>query len=346
MRSKALCGLLLGLALLGRGGSARAQDPQWANKMFDKLEHDFGTVASGADLKYRLKVTNKYQQTVHIAGIASSCGCTVAKPAKDTLASEESTFIDITMNTRKFSLLKETYVTVTFDQPLLANVRIPVKAYINPDVLINPGAAEFGAISKGTETARRLSIIYTWRGMSTIKEAVCKNPNVLAKIVETRRDALAIHYELQVTIKGSAPLGELREQITLVTDNPANPNIPVLVEAKIEPEYVVTPELVPFGTLTPGERKTLNIVVRGKKAFLIEKIESEKTAGVFEVRLPKEARNLHVLPLTMIAPAEAGIVTEEFMMTIGGVEEPVTFKVHGKVLAPAGTPATFVPKNP
>ena len=347
MQSQTLRGVLLGLFLLAGGTPACAQDPQWAHKMFDKLEIDFGNVASGADLKHRVKVTNKYQQTVHILSVASNCGCTAGKPSKDTLASEESTYIDITMNTRKFSLLKETVVTVTIDQPLLAQVPIRVRAFINPEVLLNPGAAEFGAIPKGTDETRRLSLVYATPG-SIIKEAVSKNPNVLANLVEVRRDAFKINYELHVTIKGSTPLGELRDQITLVTDNQAHPNFPVLVEAKVEPEYVVSPELVSFGTLVPGERKTLNIVARGPKSkpFLIEKIESEKTAGVFEVRLPKEAKALHILPLTMIGPAEPGTVTEEFTMTLSGVPEPVTFKVHGKVVAPAGTPATFVPRNP
>ena len=345
MRSKALSGLLLGLAV-ALGSRASAQDPLWADKMFDKLEVDFGNVPSGADLKQRLKVTNKYQQTVHILGIASSCGCTAGKPEKDTLASGESTYIDISMNTRKFSLLKETVVTVTFDQPLLASVRIPVKAFINPEVLVNPGAAEFGAIFRGTDRSLKLAVTSASRGTSTIKEAVSKNPDVVAQLVEARRDAGAIHYELHVTIKGTAPLGDLRDQVTLVTDNPGNPHIPVLVEARIESEYAVTPELVSFGTLVPGARDMRNIVVRGRKPFLIEKIESEKTAGVFEVRLPKEPRTVHVLPLTMIAPAEPGSISEEFTLTIKDVPDPVTFKVHGKIVVPAGAPAAFVPNNP
>src|SRR5262249_26517167 len=149
-------------------------------------------------------------------------------------------------------------------------------------------------------------IVYAWRGKSTITEAASKNPNVGVKLVETRRDSFTIHYELHVTIKGGAPLGELRDQVTLATDDPANPSIPVLVEARREPEFSISPELGSFGTLAPGERRKLNIVARGRKPFTIEKIESEKTAGVFEVQLPKEAKAIHVLPLTMIGPAEPG----------------------------------------
>jgi hypothetical protein len=156
MLPRLLVGLtLLGLFLLATTHTARAQDPQWAHKMFDKLEHDFGIVPSGADMKYRLKITNRYQQQVHISSVASSCGCTAGKPLKDTLASEESTYLDISMDTRKFQLLKETSLTVTFDQPLFAQVRIPVKAYISPDVLLNPGAAQFGPTSRGSDSLRR-----------------------------------------------------------------------------------------------------------------------------------------------------------------------------------------------
>src|SRR5207302_2700062 len=116
----------------------------------------------------------------------------------------------------------------------------------------------------------------------------------------------ALHYELHVTIKATAPLGELREQVSLVTDDPANPSIPVLVEARVESDYTVSPDIISFGILAPGEQKTMKIVVRGKRAFTIEKIESEKSAGTFEVRLPKEAKTLHVLPLTLNAPKEPG----------------------------------------
>ncbi|MBI3865823.1 MAG: DUF1573 domain-containing protein [Planctomycetia bacterium] len=335
MRLKVVHVILLGLALALSGDRARAQDPQWAHKMFDKVEHDFGIVPSNADLKHRIKITNKYQQTVHIAGVTSSCGCTAGKPSKESLASEESVWLDLSMDTRRFRGLKETTVTVTFDQPILAQVQIPVKAFINPDVLLNPGAFEFRGISKGVDSNLRMVVVYNGRGQWIIKEAVCKNPHVAVKLLESRRDPFSNAYELSVTIKGTAPLGDLRDQVTLLTTDPGNPQIPVLIEARVEPEFVVTPDVVSFGNLTPGERKTINIVVRGKKPFAIEKIESEKTAGTFETRIPTDTKAVHVLPLTLVAPKEAGAINEEFSVTVTGSTEHVTFKAYGKVLAGA-----------
>jgi hypothetical protein len=343
MKMKAGQMLLIGLAVLVCGARAHAQDTGWAAKMFEKLDHDFGVVARGADARYRLKITNKYLQPVHIASVTTSCGCTAAKPSKDTLASLEAAYVEITMDTRKFTHQKDSSVTIVIDQPLYAEVRIPIKAYIRTDVVLSPGGAEFGGVTRGADAERKIAIAYAGRGNWKVKEVISKNPNVTAKVVETRRDAANVNYDLVVTVKGSAPVGELRDQLTLVTDDAGNPYIPVLVEGRVEAEYSVNPEVVSLGSLAPGESKTVNVVVRGKKPFAIEKIESEKTVGAFEVRLPKETKALHVFPLTVIAPTEPGTLSEEFSVTITGSSQPVMFKVYGKVTEASG--ATTAQKN-
>lgn len=338
MRLKVVYAMLLGLAALAVAGRAGAQDPLWAHRMFEKLDHDFGVVPSNADLKYRLKITNIYKQTVNIAGVTSTCGCTAGKPSKMTLASEEVAWLDLSMDTRRPRGLKETKVIVTFNQPIAAIVEIPVKAFINPDVILNPGALEFGGISKGTDQQLKMVIVYNGRGQSVIKEAVCKNPHMAVKLNLARQEPFSLTYELVAIIKGTAPFGDLRDQVLLTTTDPNNPQIPVLIEARVEPEFVVTPDVVSFGNLAPGERKTINIVVRAKKPFAIEKIESEKTAGTFETRIPADTKSVHVLPLTLVAPKDAGAVADEFTVTIVGSPEPVVFKANGKV-AVAAAPA-------
>lgn len=331
----ALCGIALTAA-------TQAQEPGWAEKMFDKREHDFGVVAKGADVRHRLQITNKYPQPVHIVGVRTSCSCTAAKPSRDLLGIGETAWIEISIDTRNHSRQKESKLTVLFDRPLFAEVTIPIKAYIRTDVVLSPGAAEFGSLSKGVEQERKISIAYAGRPDWMVREVIAKNPNVTAKFMETSRNGGNVNYELTITVKGTAALGELRDQITLVTNDANSPQIPVLVEGRVEAEYTVTPEVVSFGNLTPGERRTMNVVVRCKKPFAIEKIESEKTAGTFEVRLPQEARQIHVLPLTMVAPAEIGTVNEEFTVKIGGSSDTVTFKAFGKVVSAGGSPSPAV----
>jgi hypothetical protein len=330
MKFKMVQVLLVGAFTVVGGGRVFAQE--WAEKMFEKREHDFGIVAKGADTRIRIKFTNLYRDPVHIYSVEKSCGCTEAKLSKDTLASRETGYIEIAMDTRKFSHQKDSAVTIKIDQPQQAEVRIPIHAYIRTDVVLTPGAAEFSTVTQGEEKEFKIDVAYAGRADWKIKSVISKNPNIEAKVVENRRGGGNVNYSLVVKVKQSAPVGEIREQLTLVTDDAGNANVPVLVSARVDPEYLVTPEIVSFGNIGPGERKIVNIVVRGKKPFLIEKLESENSQGVFEVRLPAEPRQTHVVPLTLIAPAEEGAINEQFTLTIAGRTETVNFKAQGKVV--------------
>ena len=325
------------IALLVGTGSVQAQEVNWATRMFEKTSHNFGVVARGADTRYRIAVKNVYVETVHIATVQTSCGCTAAKPSQDTLVSGETAYIEIVMDTRKFEHLKQSRVTVVFDAPQPASVVIPVEVWIRTDVVLTPGAVEFGPLAKGAEETRKLSIAYAGRPDWTIRDVQNKNPNLLVKLQETGRGAGRVNYDLIVTVKPDTPVGEFREQLSLLTDDANSPQIPVMVEGRVESEYTVNPDVVSFGVLIPGEKKTVNVVMRGKKPFKIEKIESEKTSA-FEVRMPQEPRLIHVLPLTVTAPAEAGTLDEQFTVTIGGTDVSVQFKAYGKIVpAPAQT---------
>jgi len=294
MKRKTARQFCCGLAVMISTSTAWAQSGTWADQMFEKHEHDFGVVARGADAKYRLVITNKFAPDVRISSVTTSCGCTAAKPSKETLKSRESAYIEIVMDTKKFTLQKDSSVTVVFDtisdRPQHAEVRIPVKAFIRTDVVLTPGGAEFGPITKGADAERKISVAYAGRQNWAIRNVISKNPNITAKAVETSRGGGQVNYDLVVTVKGSIPAGEFRDMVTLVTDDQSNPFIPVLVDGRVDKEYTVSPELVDFGTLAPGAKKTVNVILRGRKPFTIDKIESEKSAGMFEVRLPAEAK--------------------------------------------------------
>lgn len=310
----------------------QAQQLSWAQKMFEKQRHDFGVVARGSDVRYRLKITNIYKQTVHISGVRTTCGCTAAEPSKTTLASRETAYVELTMNTKRFTRQKTSNVIITFDQPRYAEVQIPVSAYIRTDVVLTPGGANFGGTDYGQAATRTIKITYAGRNNWKIKSVKVDSPYLEAVVVEKSRGGGRVGYELQLTLKKSAPIGKLREQITLVTDDVSRPHIPILVEARVEPDVTVTPSVVSLGMLVPGQPKTVNVVIRGKKAIKIEKIECESDRNCFRIRLPETARTVHVLPLTVTPPAEPGDFTEEFTVTIAGRDEPLHFKAYGRIV--------------
>ncbi|MEO1998637.1 MAG: DUF1573 domain-containing protein [Planctomycetaceae bacterium] len=315
-------------------GAVPAQAQEWAEKMFSQKTIDFGHIARGANAVYLLKVKNLYKEDVHISNVRTTCGCSAATPSKNRLGSLEESIISVTMDTLRFSQRKDSNVIVTIDQPYFAEIRIPVTAYIRPDVVLKPGAADFGAVEQGQPSKRTLSVAYAGRSDWKIKSVESTNEYITGRVVETSRGAGRVAYSLEVLISKQAPAGRLRTQVTLVTDDSGNPRVPILVDATVEADLTVIPPIISLGVLKPGEQKRKSVVLRGRKPFAIEKIEAESNSGAFRIKLTKTSKKIHVLPLTFTAPEKLGPVNETFTVTIPGRPEPLTFRASGKIVEP------------
>lgn len=315
-------------------GSASAQELNWAEKMFDQRTIDFGVVARGSDAVARVKITNLYKQVAHISDVRTTCGCSAGKPSKTSLESLEEGYIEVTMDTRKFTRRKDSNVIITFDSPLHQEVRIPITAYIRTDVVFDPGSVNFGAVEHGKEASRTIKLQYAGRNEWQVKEIKSRSESVVAKAVETARANGRVDYDIVVTLAPNTPPGAVREQLTLITDDQTSPQVPLLVEANVEADVTVTPAIVSLGVMKPGEAKQFNVVIKGRQPFQIDKVECESEHGLFKVRLPQNAALVHVLPMTITAPDKPGDLAEEFTITVNGRPTPVTFKARGKISEP------------
>jgi len=313
--------------------AAHGQCQEWARQIFEKKNHDFGVVARGADVKYRFKVVNPYAETVHISNVRTSCGCSSAKMPERTLKPGGATYLEVAMDTRRFMRLKQSSVIVQIDAPRFAEVRLPLKAYIRTDVVFSPGSASFGAVEQGTSAERTVGITYAGRNNWSIDSIKSSNKFVSAKVVLVARGQGHVKYNLVVQIQPDAPAGVLRDHITLVTNDANNPYVPVAVTARIEADITVTPSFLSLGRLAPGQTKTTNVVLRGRKKFSIDKLECESDQQAFKVRLPQEASNVHVLPLTFTAPDAPGEFNDLLTLTIAGRPQPIVFRATGTIVA-------------
>ena len=187
-----------------------------------------------------------------------------------------------------------------------------------------------GAVAKGGKFQVKIS--YAGRPNWMIKELQVGNQHLAAMFNETRRAGGRVDYTLEVTLKPTAPVGRLRDLIILVTDDEANPFVPLLVEANVEPDIVVTPGIVSLRSLAPGQQVRAQVVIRGKAPFEVEKIESVNGVPGFQARRPQLAKPVHVVPFSLTAQSTAGRFEEEFKVWIVGRPEPVTFKATGEVV--------------
>lgn len=105
---KSLVGVLM-LILLGSGGllgqegkvnkkNTKAVKPETAALVWDKLEHNFGTIPHNVPAKVSFKLKNKSKQPLILTSVQASCGCTAPSYSQKPIAPGKTTVISATYN--------------------------------------------------------------------------------------------------------------------------------------------------------------------------------------------------------------------------------------------------------
>ncbi len=274
MRNRFLA--LVALAVL----TASAPAQGWADKMFpDGLTHDFGTVARGTQLLHKFKVTNIYNVRMEITSIKSACGCVTASAAKRVLAVNESTWIEVRMDARRFTGAKTVGIEVTVGPEYISKSQLRVSANSRGDVVFNPGQVSFGTVTRGQALTQTIDVEYAGNLDWQVSEVVAKDVPYNVTIAELYRQKGKLRspgkvgYRMSVTLKEDAPAGPLTHHVYLKTNDPASPLVPVLVEANVQSALTVTPKTLSLGNVKTETALTRRVVVRGNRPFHITAVE-------------------------------------------------------------------------
>lgn len=277
--------------------------------MFQVTTHDFGSIARGAKAEFEFPLTNLYVEDVHIASVRSSCGCTdVAIKQPDSLKTYEKGAIVARVNSRAFMGQKGATITVTIDKPFYAEVQLHSRVYIRSDVVFNPGSVDLGTVDQGNSADREVDVHYAGRGNWQIVAIKSANPHISGELVQTQRDNGQVAYRLKVHLDAKTPAGYLHDHVVLVTDDHQSTEIPLAVEGLVQPTISVSPASLFMGVVHPGEKVTKQLVVKAKKPFRILSITCDDKSFQFETSNEKDAKSLHLVPVTFLAGAEAGKV--------------------------------------
>lgn len=307
----------------------------WAKKLFSTAKIDFGVIARGSESKKTFVIRNVLSETVQITNIRTTCGCSGATVSKKLLQPKEEATVEVSMDTRQFKRRKDSNVIVQFNMPRFAEVVIPITSYIRTDVVFDPGMVRFGSVEVSKGAKRQIKVAYAGRADWRIKELKISNPHLAAKFTEKARQGGRIDYVIDVMLKPTAPIGRLRDLVTLVTDDASNPYVPLLVEASVESDITVIPGSQYLGVLSPGQKIQTRVVVKGKRRFEIEKVESMNGSKGFQYQRPTRTTVLHRVPMTLTAPNRPGKFAEKFSVWIAGRKKPVYFTVTGEILGNA-----------
>jgi hypothetical protein len=290
---------------------ALAQD--WATKMFETTNHDFGSVARGAKAQFQFVLSNIYVEPVHIVDAQPSCHCTIVTIDNPTLKTYEKGAIVATLNTNAFQGQRGATITVTFDKPFYAQATLSVQGFIRTDVVFEPGSVDLGALEQGTQGDQKVSMYYSgWQADWKVLGVNSPNPSVTARAVETARQGNQVWYDVFVHLDKGAPAGYLRDHVMLTTNDQGNAQIPLLVEGRVLPGVVVTPSPLILGQVRSGQQVTTQVIVKGSKPFRILGITANDESLKFSREKDEAAKTIHFVPVTFTAGNDQGNVAKAF----------------------------------
>lgn len=283
------------LAIIGTAyWTQSATAETWATKMFSETHHDFGAVSRNAKTEYAFTIENIYEEDVHIASVRSSCGCTKPVLSKNTIKTWEKAELVAQFNTRSFIGNKNAVITVVIDQPYYAELQLTVQGHIRSDIVTEPGEVNFGEVAVGTKRELPIRISYAGRADWKVLDVRGNSDFLSVRLDPSKRQGNMIVYTMHVVLNEDAPIGELQDELTVVTNDQHNSEFSLPTMARIIAPVSVTPSQIAIGDVSSGQVKSERFIVKGKRPFKITEIQCADAR--FEFKLPSDSKPVHVIP--------------------------------------------------
>jgi hypothetical protein len=308
--------LLIGTIVLATS-PAYGQGTAWADKLFQgnrnsegNIEHDFGIVPRGTQLEYRFPITNIWAIPIDIMDIRQSCGCVRAEAHPQHLGPRESGYLDVHMDSTRWpGGFKTVTVYVRIGPQFTSTATLQVKATTRVDVVFNPGEVNFGVVAGGTEPPQQVvDIEYAGNMNWRVTDISTNGAPVDVSFSEFNRQPGRVGYHITVALKPDAPPGLIKQELTVKTNDPNSPKVPLLIEATVQAALAVSPHNVNFGVLPVGAQAEKKVVIRADKPFSITSVEGIGE-GV-DVDLPAGAAKTQILTVKY-QPGQAGDLVKQ-----------------------------------
>ncbi len=296
----------------------------WLESAFPERSYDFGTVARGSKVQHSFKLINRTTQDIHILSWEAKCGCTSIKVGAQDIPPGTQTVIDAAIDTTRFQGFKPSGLTLIIDRPEYTRIDLNLSCFIRTDLTLNPGQADFGVVQRSSNPTVSMNLSYAggipnW-GVSKMQT---QTAHVSARLQEQSRSDGQVHYLLTAVLKPTVPTGYFKDEITLVTNDPSSPTIPISVSANVQTAVTVSPSILVLGHVKPGQQVVKQVLVRSNHGFKLTSLKGTKSelTGTSD---SEESKPSHLVKLTFKAPSQPGPFNAVFEIGTDLANEPAT----------------------
>ena len=296
---------------------------------------DFGQVEQGEKITHAFRFTNQGNRALRVQSVKTSCGCTAAVVAANTIPPGEEGTIQATFDTKRFAGHKAKNVRVHTNDPLSPVTILTLEGEITTEVQVEPAQVYMGRLQRGVPTTRIVTILYDQNKPFEITQITHSNPAISVRTEDVQIDTRP-GKTLQVSVAKTAALGRLNDTLTITTTSPKKPTITIPVFGRIEGDVIVLPSQVSFGVVHQGVGKTQTVHIKNRSAqpLSIKQVHSSLDTVIpelAEVTPGKEFR----LRLHVTADSKPGKIRGSIeVITDHPEEKQLTIPLFGSVAAP------------
>ena len=273
--------ILLSGMLMAFGLTSTADAQEWARKMLNEFSHDFGEVQKGETPEYRFQVKNVYEETLNIAQVFSSCGCTQVSVSKRQLKTWETAEIICRFNSKPFNGFKQATVTVRFGPPLVGEVQLTVKGTIVSAIRLSPESVDFGQVTRGKLPIMQTTLTGPPNTNFQIVDIKSTFPHIgVALDRPIRTQGNQIQYTLKTRLKDSAPDGFSQGDLFVVVREGSGMQrqIPLKFSAKLGNNVKLSPSVLTLTNVMPGKKIKKKVIIRADEPFRITDVKCRTQA--------------------------------------------------------------------
>jgi hypothetical protein len=207
--------------------------------------YDFGTIVEGEIVTTSFEIMNVGSGDLKIDQVRASCGCTAAQPAKNILKPGEKTSIKVDFNSKDRLGPQEKYVYVMSNDPKSPELKLSFKAVVVdksvaqsadvqfPRIKLLKTEYDFGNVEEGKLVETKISFKNEGKGILEITD-VKTSCGCTAALVSNKRINPGESGNVRIELDTANREGKLTRTVTIMTNDPDNPNPVITLYVNIE----------------------------------------------------------------------------------------------------------------
>ncbi len=292
----------------------------WAQSLFPESSHNFGTVARAAKAEHVFNFKNDSDQNIEILSVTASCTCTKPEVPQKVIKPGEEGQIIAKYQTRLFSGQRGATLNVSIKKGnSIGTAMLKVDGFIRQDVVVHPESVEMQGVLVSEGGSNKIKILYAGRSDWKITEIKCEQPNLEFSLQETLRQNGRVEYELETIIPKNYPSGEIRDMITVFTNDRNLTSFPVSLTANVVQPIRVADSLVL--NVFEGDTVIEKLLLASSSEFQI--IDYLCESCPVDVKLDGEKRKVHQLEIAAEGLQE-GRSEHILKLTTNHPQQPIT----------------------